>query len=298
MTANPPLTPAPGTENPSGAAAAPGGAGSRLDGVAAPPALPRVRIGRGEVVSATEREIAAWVLASRRAGVGGWVITVNLDILRRYHRDALFRTLADGATIWTADGAPLVWASRLQGTPLPERGNGTNIMLLLCELAAGEGRSVYLIGGNPGTAEASAHRLAERYPGLRVAGFECPPLGFDADDAAVSAIGDRVFAAEPDLVFVALGCPKQERLIAAIRDRCPSAWWLGIGVSFSFIAGEVARAPVWMQRAGLEWLHRMVQEPGRLVRRYLVDDLPFGLGLLASAATRRAVGTAGRRRGG
>jgi hypothetical protein len=113
------------------------------------------------------------------------------------------------------------------------------------------------------------------YPGLLVAGFECPPVGFEKDDAYVAAMEQRLQAAEPGLIFVALGSPKQEYLIQRIRACLPHAWWIGVGISFSFVAGEVKRAPDWMRKCGLEWSHRLLQEPGRLARRYLVDDLPF-----------------------
>ena len=159
--------------------------------------------------------------------------------------------------------------------------------------SAAADRSVYLLGGDPGAAEAAAARLCAASPALRVVGIECPPFGFDQDAAAMAALRARLAAARPDIVFVALGSPKQEFVIRDLRAALPAAWWLGVGISFSFVAGEVQRAPRWLQRLGLEWLHRLVQEPRRLARRYLVDGLPFAVALFARAAWTRLRGTGG-----
>jgi N-acetylglucosaminyldiphosphoundecaprenol N-acetyl-beta-D-mannosaminyltransferase len=173
---------------------------------------------------------------------------------------------------------------------------GSNLLQLVSEQAAQRGLSIFLLGGNPGTAQRAASVLAERYPGLRIAGTCCPPFGFERDPAELARISEVLREARPDIVFVGLGFPKQEKLIEVLRPQHPSAWWLGIGVSFSFVAGEIGRAPAWMQRSGLEWVHRLLQEPRRLARRYLVDDIPFVFRLGASALRARygepaAVGT-------
>lgn len=220
-------------------------------------------------------------------GRGGWVVTVNLDILRRLVVDARFAVLCEGATVRVADGMPLVWASRLQGVPLAERVAGSDLIWNLTERAAGEGRSVYLLGGNPGAAEAAGKTLTDRFPGLKIAGFDCPPFGFEKDESYMAGLRTQVVDASPDIVYVALGCPKQEHLIRDLRPLLPGAWFLGVGISFSFVSGEVTRAPKWVQRLGLEWVHRLIQEPGRLAKRYLVDDLPFAGRLFASALWRR-----------
>jgi N-acetylglucosaminyldiphosphoundecaprenol N-acetyl-beta-D-mannosaminyltransferase len=120
-----------------------------------------------------------------------------------------------------------------------------------------------------------------------LAGCESPPVGFDRDPEAMGALRARLRAARPDVVFVALGFPKQERVIAELRRELPAAWFLGVGISLSFVAGDVARAPDWAIRFGLEWLHRLGQEPGRLFGRYVVAGLPFAARLFAHAAVRR-----------
>lgn len=238
----------------------------------------------------TMAEAVRRIVASLEAGVGGQVVTPNLDILRQTRRDAWLREVVNGADLALADGMPLVWASRLRGTPLPERVAGSTLVLELARACAVGGHRLFLLGGDPGAAEAAAARLVERFPGLVVAGTHCPPMGFERDPVQMQVIRDRLAAADAAVVYVALGCPKQERLIEAVRGVCPRAWWLGVGISLSFIAGDVKRAPRWMQRMGLEWVHRLVQEPRRLFRRYLVDGVPFGVYLLGEAVVQRVRG--------
>jgi N-acetylglucosaminyldiphosphoundecaprenol N-acetyl-beta-D-mannosaminyltransferase len=216
-------------------------------------------------------------------GVGGWLITMNVDHLHRYVSDAKIRTLCSGADIVVADGVPLLWACRLKQTPLPDRVAGSDLVWLLAERAARHGRSLFLLGGGPGVAEAAGRRLVERWPELRIAGTVSPWVSTIPEENEIAELRALLEAAKPDLVYVALGAPKQEFLIAALRESLPSTWWLGVGISLSFIAEDVPRAPRWMQRTGLEWLHRLLHEPRRLARRYLVNDLPFTLRLLVRA---------------
>jgi N-acetylglucosaminyldiphosphoundecaprenol N-acetyl-beta-D-mannosaminyltransferase len=235
----------------------------------------------------TEAQAIAHILAGLDNDRGGVVITPNLDHLRRCRIDPDFARLVAQADLAVADGMPLVWASRLQGTPLPERIAGSNLISSLSSAAASAGRSVYLLGGAPGTAAAAGRLLQERHPDLSIAGHLCPPIGFEADPAQLRAIADALIAADPAIVFVALGSPKQERLIAELRPLLPRAWWLGVGISFSFLTGEVKRAPRWAQRIGMEWAHRLLQEPRRLFTRYVVHGLPFAAELLTEAAIAR-----------
>ncbi len=240
-----------------------------------------------ELDRVTERQAVESVFDALDTGVGGWIVTPNLDILRRHTRDEETRQLISLATLVVADGMPLIWASRLKGDPLPERVAGSTMIWTLCREAAHRGRSVFLLGGNEGAA-ADASRVLERAcPGIRIVGAHCPPFGFENDADAMNAIRDQLEAARPDLVFVALGSPKQERLIKEMRELLPSAWWAGVGISLSFISGEVRRAPRWMQKTGLEWFHRFMQEPGRLARRYFVEGVPFAIRLFAVSALSR-----------
>jgi len=234
-----------------------------------------------------EAECVRHILSSVLRREGGWLVTVNTDILRRIEKDSAYRHMLTSATHFVADGMPLVWASRIAMNPLPERVAGSSLLFTLSEAAAKCGRSVFLLGGNPGTADTTAKRLVDRYPGLTIAGTLCPPFGFMSDDVMMEGISEALRRTKPDIVFVALGCPLQDEFIASFLSLLPHAWWIGVGVSFSFAAGETPRAPMWMQRLSLEWLHRLTHEPKRLARRYMVDDLPYAVGLLAEACAQR-----------
>jgi N-acetylglucosaminyldiphosphoundecaprenol N-acetyl-beta-D-mannosaminyltransferase len=236
----------------------------------------------------SERETIDYVLDGVAARRGGWVCPANLDVLRQWRQSAEVRQLVSHADLVVADGMPLIWAGELQGSPLPERVAGSTLVLSLSAAAAQAGASIFLLGGNPGTADAAGRELAHRSPALQLAGTLCPPIGFEREREWTERIERQLADADPDIVYVGLGFPKQERLIVGLRARLPRAWFVSCGVSFSFVAGEIQRAPVILQRAGLEWLHRMAQEPSRLYRRYLVNGLPFAFQLLCSAAAARA----------
>jgi len=247
----------------------------------------RVDFGPCQVHRLTEHDCVTFVAEELAARRGGWIVTANVDILRRMAIDTDFAALCSRASLVVADGMPLVWASRLRGEPLPERVTGSSLIWTLSAMAARRRRSVYLLGGVPGTAERTALALRRSNPMLQVAGVSCPDTGFETRPDAMARIAHDLAAARPDIVYVAFGAPKSERLIASLRQLVPEAWWIGVGISFSFASGEIARAPGWMQRAGLEWLHRLAQEPARLARRYLFDDVPFAAGLLVRAAWSR-----------
>jgi N-acetylglucosaminyldiphosphoundecaprenol N-acetyl-beta-D-mannosaminyltransferase len=240
-----------------------------------------------DVAAISERETIDHVLDRVADRQGGWLCTANLDILRQYHDSIAVRDLIAEADLVVADGMPLIWAGGLQGSPLPERVAGSTLVVSLTAAAAEAGASVFLLGGNPGTAEATAARLTELNPEVRFVGTLCPPFGFEKDPEYMADLAAEVQKADPDIVYVGLGFPKQEHLIAALREYLPHTWFISCGVSFSFVAGEFRRAPVLVQKLGLEWLHRLVQEPRRLFRRYLVDGLPFLVELMWSAVTFR-----------
>lgn len=253
----------------------------------APPVDGRVELAGIRFDPLTEDAVVAGIRAALAGGRGGTVVTPNVDILRQALRDPLARGHVESASYVVADGAPLVWASRLRGTALPERVAGSSLIWSLSAALARDGRSVYLLGGPPGTADAAGRALADRYPGLRVAGTHCPPYGFLDEPGTLAAVRAEVRRAEPDVVFVGLGFPRQERLIALLAADLPGAWFVGCGAAIGFAAGDHRRAPRWMRRAGLEWAHRLCAEPRRLARRYLLHDLPFAAGLLTRAALRR-----------
>ncbi len=251
------------------------------------PARRTIRLLGALLDSTTERQCIAHVLDSLGKGQGGWIVTHNLDHLRRLTLDGAFRALCEQADIRVADGMPLVWASRIQGTPLPERVAGSSLIWTLTQAAAMRGKSIFLLGGDGESSSRAAEALQTKHPDLTIAGVDPAPIGFDQDVARMEQLRQSLIAARPDIVYVALGSPKQEQLINDLRGTLPRAWWIGVGISFSFVCGEVRRAPRWAQRAGLEWVHRMTQEPGRLWRRYLCQGIPFAARLFVSAALNR-----------
>ena len=256
-------------------------------------AFERVHLDGTGIDRITESEVVAVVREAIAVGRGGRIITPNIDILRQAQVNQRVRAYLDDADLIVADGMPLVWASKLSGTPLPERVAGSSLIWSLSEGLGRDGRSIFVIGGNAATAYAAdgasraARRLAADCPGLRIAGTLCPEYGFERDEAAYAEFRSAVRAAEPDLVFVGLGFPKQEKVITRIRADLPRAWFIGCGAAVNFVAGDVGRAPRWMQRTGLEWAHRLRTEPRRLAGRYLKHDAPYALRLLAGSATRR-----------
>lgn len=246
--------------------------------------LPVVTLNGVVLHAMTEAGCIRHIMQELDARRGGVVVTPNLDHLRRCETDMSFCALVAEADLVVADGMPLVWASKVQGTPLPERVAGSDLISSLSAAAAEHGRSMFLLGGDPGTAEAAAKVLQQRHPHLRIVGTLCPPYGFDKKDEEIRRIVDALAAAKPDIVFVALGSPKQEMLVERIRKVLPRAWWLGVGNSFNFLSGQVRRAPVWMQKRGLEWVHRLLQEPKKLFKRYIVFGVPFAAKLMTKAA--------------
>ena len=230
----------------------------------------------------TEQEVVDTVFTALAAGVGGHLLTPNVDILLRLQEPRL-QKIVESADLVVADGAPLVWASRLQGTGLPTRVTGADLIWSLTDEAARRGARVFLFGGGPGIAELAGTRLRERNPDIDVVGTHSPPYGFEPDAANVAAVSAQLAETPSDLVFIGLGFPKQDLLAAELREAFPQTWFVGCGAALDFVAGRVSRAPRPLQNMGLEWVYRLLQEPRRLARRYLRDDLPFAARLLGSS---------------
>jgi N-acetylglucosaminyldiphosphoundecaprenol N-acetyl-beta-D-mannosaminyltransferase len=269
-----------------------GGEKSRVE-----PAVGRAQI-LGMPLDALTEEQALSLIAERVDGrVGTWVLTPNLDILRHYRKRpelrGLFHAEQAGADILLADGMPLIWASKLSGRRprLPARVPGSTMVLSLAKLAAERGWKLFLLGGAPGDADRAAAVLQAKHRDLVLAGTLCPPRGFEKNPEEMAKIREVLTAANPDLVYVALGFPKQELLIRELRQTLPTATFVGVGISLSFIAGTVQRAPRWLQKIGLEWTHRLVQEPKRLFKRYILQDLPFAMLVLFPRSILERVGS-------
>lgn len=245
----------------------------------------QVQVGNITLDALSHDEVVAAVIERLAAGRGGLIITPNVSIARQLQRPGN-AVISRSAALSVCDGMPLLWASRLAGTPLPGRVTGASLVRSLSEAAAGAGRSVYVLGGPPGAAAEAAERLGEEVDGLAVRGSACPPMGFEDDPDAMAALVEQVALARPDIVFVGLGFPKQEHLALALAAALPRAWFVGCGAAVEFTAGRRRRAPRWMQRGGLEWLHRLAHEPRRLAPRYARDVL-FAWTLFRGAAATR-----------
>lgn len=242
----------------------------------------------------TEHQVVDHVVDACRRGEGGLLVTPNVDHLRQIAAGSWLGAVYAEADLAVADGMPLIWASQLLGQPLPERVAGADLLGLLTEAAAAHGLSIYLLGGSPGAADEAAARFTRRWPALKIAGVSCPPRGFERERGGLERLCTEVAATDPALVFTALGAPKQEYVNLALRSRLPRAWCLGVGAAVDMAAGHVRRAPEWAQRAGVEWLYRLAQEPGRMARRYLVEDAPFAARLLGAAALEGRARRSGR----
>lgn len=227
-------------------------------------------------------------------GRGGWLVTANLDILRRHCLHSEGRELYARADLRVADGMPLVWATALLGQALPQRIAGSSLVWSLAERAAEHGRSLHLLGGAAGSAEGAASEFRSRWQKIDVSGDSSPVVDSPPTEQQLRTILEDVIRRQPDILLVGLGSPKQEQVIDALRQALPRTWMIGVGISFSFVSGQVDRAPLWMRRSGLEWVHRLAQEPKRLARRYFVDDASFALRLFAHCLLGR-VSIRGRR---
>jgi N-acetylglucosaminyldiphosphoundecaprenol N-acetyl-beta-D-mannosaminyltransferase len=255
----------------------------RASGATARHARVTIPVADVDVDPVSEAEVVELITESAGMGQGGLVVTPNVDHLRHIAHGSWLGAVYADADLVVADGAPVVWASRLLGDPLPERVAGSDLLPKLACAAASKGLPVFFLGGADGSAEEVARRFSQRWPDLEVAGVSCPPKGFERRPGGVEDLCEEVAAAKPAIVFVGLGAPKQEYLSLRLREALPGAWMLGVGAALDMEAGRVARAPMWARRLGAEWLYRLIQEPRRLGGRYLVRDLPFTVRLLLTS---------------
>ncbi|MBY0366149.1 MAG: WecB/TagA/CpsF family glycosyltransferase [Burkholderiaceae bacterium] len=205
---------------------------------------------------------------------GGLVCVANVDMLTRAKRTPRLAGLMREAVAVVTDGMPLVWAlKRLHRQDRARRVYGPGLVWAVCEAAAGRGQPVFLYGGTPDELRLMQARLLEKIPGLRIAGAVSPPM-LPAEPPFDAAIVDTINRSGAEIVFVGLGCPKQEFWMEA-HQRHLNAVSIGVGLAFALIAGTKSQAPRWMRDHGLEWLYRLCQEPGRLWRRYLVGNTLF-----------------------
>ena len=221
-----------------------------------------------------------------RGNESRYVCICNVHSAVTTKQDVDFRHVVAGADMATPDGAPVAWMLRKMGFAGQQRINGPDLMWKYCEQASQRDESIFLYGGSDETLAILQPKLLAAFPGLKIAGAVSPPfraLSAEEDAAYVAQIN----ASGAGTVWVSLGCPKQEKWMAAHRGRI-NAVMIGVGAAFDYHAGTIQRAPLWMQHNGLEWLHRLASEPGRLWKRYLVTNTLFVLGAIKQLIFGRA----------
>ncbi len=210
-----------------------------------------------------------------------YVVTPNVDHAVLLNEDPGFRKAYSGAALILADGHPIIWASRLLRQPLPERVPGSELVPRLFDSFNNQPKSadrplrVFLLGAAEGVAVRAAANMKKQWPNIETCGVYSPPMGFEKSEEESNFILGRIALCRPDVVVVGLGAPKQELWVHRYCDQINARAALCVGATIDFLAGEKKRAPVWMQKTGIEWLHRMCSEPGRLVKRYAKDAWIF-----------------------
>jgi N-acetylglucosaminyldiphosphoundecaprenol N-acetyl-beta-D-mannosaminyltransferase len=228
-----------------------------------------------------------WIDAAVAARAREYLCVAAVHTVMESHQDDALRAAVDGAAFTVPDGQPLAWALRKLGHEIDARVYGPELMERACERAARSGQRFYLYGGRDERALAQlAANLLDRHSGLHLAGGYSPPHR-PLSDEELDEIAARINAARADVVWVGIGVPKQEKWMAAMRDRLNAPVLIGVGAAFDFHAGLVPQAPAWMQRRGLEWLFRLMQEPGRLWKRYARHNPRFVAGFAKQWASHR-----------
>ena len=228
-----------------------------------------------------------------RKGRRGYVTITGVHGVSEAQKDPELREIFHRALLVTPDGMPMVWMGRLQGQRSIRRVYGPDLMLNLCEHSVAEGLSHFLYGGVPGVAEELKRQLEMRFPGLKIVGTYTPPFR-RLNDLELRDLRQRVRETRPDFFWVGLSTPKQEHFMAQHMSIFPEAKvFIGVGAAFDLLTGRIRQAPRWMQRSGLEWLFRLLQEPKRLWRRYLVNNPLFVIraaGQLVKSCSRGIIG--------
>jgi N-acetylglucosaminyldiphosphoundecaprenol N-acetyl-beta-D-mannosaminyltransferase len=248
----------------------------------------RVGIGHALVDDCSLGEACDSIVShAKRRGRPAFVTTANAQHIVLLDQDKRLRHIYNSADLVVPDGISLLLAARLYGRVLRERVAGVDMFQRLCALAAENELHVFLLGGRPHSADLTARLFKQRWPELRVSTY-CPPLGFEKSSEGLEQTAHAVRSARPDLLFVALGAPKQEYWIYDQGIHLSTPISIGVGGSFEMVAGVVRRAPRWIQRLGCEWLYRLCAEPQRMWRRYLIGNMEFAA-IVAHQRLRRAI---------
>lgn len=202
-----------------------------------------------------------------------YIVTPNVDHIVKLETDKEFQQVYREADLILTDGMPLIWISKVKKIPIKEKVSGSDLFPEVCKLAASKGYKLFLLGAAEGVAAKAAENLKVKYTGLNVVGTYSPSYGFEKNQYEIERIIEIVNEAKPDILAVGLGAPKQEKFLYNYRNQLNVPVSLAIGASIDFEAGNIKRAPKWMQKSGLEWSYRLIKEPKRMFKRYIIDDI-------------------------
>ncbi|MBS6509131.1 MAG: WecB/TagA/CpsF family glycosyltransferase [Paraclostridium bifermentans] len=233
----------------------------------------RIKFLNTEVDNVTLEESIEIIDGYIKDGKPRYVVTPNVDHIVKLEEDLEFQNVYRDADLILTDGMPLIWISKWLKKPIKEKVSGSDLFPKVCELAANKEYKVFLLGAGEGVAAQAASNLKNKYKGLNIVGVYSPPYGFEKSEKEILKISDIINKSKPDVLAVGLGAPKQEKFLHNYKDKLNVPVSLGIGASIDFEAGNVNRAPKWMQKSGLEWFYRLCKEPRRMYKRYLVDDM-------------------------
>ncbi|MDO5041779.1 MAG: WecB/TagA/CpsF family glycosyltransferase, partial [Peptoniphilus sp.] len=191
----------------------------------------------------------------------------------RIERDTYFKKICDSCELLLVDGHPLLWIAKFYKRPFKQKICGSDLVPVLCELAAQKGYSVFFLGAAEGVAEIAANNMCRQYSGLKVAGTYSPPFGFENDESEIKHIITVLKESNADMLFVGMGVPKQDIFVYENMDKYKIPVSFSIGGTIDFIAGKQKRAPGWIRKIGFEWLYRLVKDPKRMFKRYIIDDI-------------------------
>jgi N-acetylglucosaminyldiphosphoundecaprenol N-acetyl-beta-D-mannosaminyltransferase len=209
------------------------------------------------------------------AGGSHQVLVAPVNSVMTHHKDERFRAICAGAALVLADGVPLLWAARLLGRSIPGRVAGSDLLREFARVAAHRGYTFFFLGSKDPVLRKLTEELVSKNPGLKVVGTYAPPFAEEFSMELNARVVEQINAVRPDVLWVGLGAPKQERWIHQNLPRLKVRVAIGVGAAFELASGTVRRAPRWMQRVGLEWFFRFMVEPRRLFKRYFVDAAPF-----------------------
>lgn len=235
--------------------------------------MSRVKILNTEVDNITMDEAVNKIDNIIKKRTPKYVVTPNLDHIVQLERDLELQEVYKNAELIVTDGMPLIWISHLNGMPIKEKISGSDLFPAICKLADKRNYSIFLLGAAEGVAKKAGEKLKKKYPGLNIAGTFSPEYGFEKDENKIKDIINIINESNVDILAVGLGAPKQEKFIYRIIKEINVPVSLAIGATIDFEAGNVKRAPKWMQENGLEWFYRLIKEPRRLFKRYLKDGI-------------------------